>query len=170
MGAEGEVIAHNNQAYISFIENLDERYAGDRLANVTRLDAEVPELSLEPGSLDAVVFILGYHDIWFKPEDGGWPEISHESLLGTLHGALKPGGVLGIVDHSALAGAELEKTTNELHRIDEAVVREQVEAAGFTLEAESDVLRNPADDRTVLVFDDSIRRQSDRFVYRFRKS
>ncbi len=169
VGDDGEVIAHNNQAYLSRFENLEERFVEGRLANVTRLQIELPELRLEPESLDVVVFVLGYHTIWLQPIEGGWPEISHETLLGTLYDALEPGGVLGIVDHSALSGAELAKTSNELYRVDEGVVREQVEAAGFVLEAESDVLRSPADDRTLLVFDPSIRRQSDRFVYRFRK-
>ena len=62
-----------------------------------------------------------------------------------------------------------EEVANSLHRIDEQVVREGIEAAGFVFEASSDVLRNPDDDRTVLVFDDSISRQTDRFVLRYRK-
>jgi len=60
-------------------------------------------------------------------------------------------------------------TAREQHRIDEAIVRSTVEAAGFVFDSESSILRNPEDDRTILVFDESIRRRTDRFVLLFRK-
>jgi predicted methyltransferase len=82
--------------------------------------------------------------------------------------ALKPGGVFIIVDHAAQAGAGL-RDTETLHRIDPETVKAQVTAAGFKFEGSSDVLRNPADPHTVKVFDPSIRRHTDQFVFRFRK-
>jgi predicted methyltransferase len=84
--------------------------------------------------------------------------------------ALKPGGYYIVIDHSAVAGAPVETNAETaLHRIDQAVVRAEVEAAGFVFDAELDVLRNPDDPRTVSVFDDSIRGRTDQFVLRFRK-
>ena len=83
--------------------------------------------------------------------------------------ALKPGGVYVIVDHVAEAGSGM-RDTDTLHRIDPAIVRKQVEAAGFVFDGESDVLRNPADTHEIKVFDKSIRGHTDQFVYRFRKS
>jgi predicted methyltransferase len=81
---------------------------------------------------------------------------------------LKPGGYYVIVDHAAPAGSGL-KNTEDLHRIDPAALRAEVEAAGFVFDGQSDVLANPADPRTVLVFDPSIRGKTDRFAFRFRK-
>jgi predicted methyltransferase len=81
---------------------------------------------------------------------------------------LKPGGEFIVIDHAAVAGSGLE-VPDKLHRINEDIVKQEVEAAGFVLEAESDVLRNPADPRTALVFDPSIRGHTDQFVLRFRK-
>jgi predicted methyltransferase len=85
-----------------------------------------------------------------------------------LFKALKPGGILGITDHYAVKGSGSEAVP-ELHRIDKAVVISDLEAAGFELEAESDLLRNRNDDHSKSVFAPEIRGQSDRFVLRFRK-
>jgi predicted methyltransferase len=82
--------------------------------------------------------------------------------------ALKPGGVFLVVDHTAEAGSGM-RDTDTLHRIDPAIVKQQVTSAGFVFEGESKVLRNPADDLKKLVFDKAIRGHTDQFVYRFRK-
>ena len=168
VGAEGSVLFHNNQAYLSFLgEAVTERIAGDRLSNVTPLNAEVDDLEIAADSLDAAIFVLGYHDIYFK--DTGWNPIDPARLLGKLFAALRPGGVLGVVDHAAANGSDPWDAGTNLHRIDEAYVTREIEAAGFTLESTSDLLRNPEDDRTVLVFDPSMRRKTDRFILRFRR-
>ncbi|THD36027.1 MAG: methyltransferase [Sphingomonas sp.] len=82
--------------------------------------------------------------------------------------ALKPGGVLLIIDHAAAPGSGM-RDTDTLHRIDPAIVRKQVEAAGFTFLGESKLLANPGDDHTKAVFDKSIRGRTDQFIYKFRK-
>ena len=82
--------------------------------------------------------------------------------------ALKPGGLYIVVDHAAADGTGLE-VPDKLHRINPAIVRREVEAAGFRFEGESLVLRNPADDHTLAVFDPAIRGHTDQFVYKFRK-
>ena len=81
---------------------------------------------------------------------------------------LKPGGSYVIVDHAAAAGAGTSEARS-LHRIEPASVREEVEAAGFMLDAESTMLANNDDSHSVKVFDPSIRGDTDRFVYRFVK-
>ena len=86
----------------------------------------------------------------------------------TVFKALKPGGVYVIIDHSAPDGSGLA-AANTTHRIDAAVVKKDMAAAGFIFVAESDVLRNPADARDRLVFDKAIRGHTDQFVYLFRK-
>ena len=82
---------------------------------------------------------------------------------------LKPGGLYVIVDHAAAAGAGTGDAQS-LHRIDPASVREEVEAAGFVLEAESSMLANKDDPHTVKVFDPSIKGETDRFAFRFKKA
>jgi predicted methyltransferase len=81
---------------------------------------------------------------------------------------LKPGGYYVVVDQAALSGSGL-KNTEDLHRIDPATVKAEVEKAGFVLDGQSDVLANPADPKTAIVFDPSIRGKTDRFAFRFRK-
>ena len=82
--------------------------------------------------------------------------------------ALKPGGVYIVIDSSSRPGAGISEVKT-LHRIDEATVKQEVEAAGFKLVAESDVLHNPADPRTASVFDPAIRGHTDQFLLKFRK-
>ena len=82
--------------------------------------------------------------------------------------ALKPGGIYIVIDHVAAAGSGL-RDTETLHRIDPAIVKKQVLAAGFEFVGESKVLANPKDDHTLKVFDPAIRGVTDQFVYKFRK-
>ncbi len=84
-------------------------------------------------------------------------------------GMLKPGGTLIVIDHAALPGSPVAATANKLHRIDPAVVRQEVVGAGFTFDGQSEVLRNPADPHTAIVFDPSIKGKTDQFAFRFRK-
>jgi predicted methyltransferase len=81
---------------------------------------------------------------------------------------LKPGGIFFIEDHSAVAGSGLD-APDKLHRIDEDFVKKEVESVGFKLVGESDLLRNPADDRTLLVFNPAIRGHTDQFLLKFQK-
>jgi predicted methyltransferase len=81
---------------------------------------------------------------------------------------LKPGGSYVIVDHAAPAGSGLQNT-EDLHRIDPAAVRAEVEKAGFRFEGESKLLANPDDPKTAKIFDPAIKGKTDRFAYRFVK-
>jgi len=82
--------------------------------------------------------------------------------------SLKKGGTVVIVDHAARPGSGTSDTDKE-HRIDEDLVKREMKDAGFVLVAESKVLRNPADDHSLLVFDPKIRGHTDQFVLRWRK-
>ena len=86
-----------------------------------------------------------------------------------LFSKVKPGGYFIVVDHRANPGAPVVETADTLHRIDPAVVRKELEAAGFVFDGELDVLSNPADDHSKLVFDPSVRGHTDQFVYRFKR-
>jgi predicted methyltransferase len=171
VGDQGSVLLHNNQAYRDFIgvDLISQRTAGGRLPNVENLDSELADLGLRPGELDAALLILGFHDLYLLVDDGSWPVIDPPALLQALFVALKPGGIFGIVDHAAVAGSDPYESAKGPHRIDQAFLQQVVTDAGFVFEFESDVLRNPADDRLTTAFDESIRRRTDRFVLRFRK-
>jgi predicted methyltransferase len=170
VGPSGKVIAYNNPPYAKFAEKaIATRYAGGRLANVEQVTADIEQLSLQPASLDAAIFVMSYHDLYWRPKDGGWPPTDPAQLLAKLKAALVPGGVVVVQDHVANAGGDVHEVVDKLHRIDPAVVKADFTKAGFVLDAESSVLAHPTDDHTKLVFDPSIQGQTDQFVYRFRK-
>lgn len=168
-GPEGRVVAHNNQAYLDYAaDEIAARYGEGRLANVERVNGPVTELDVEPGSVDVALLILAYHDIYFRPEDGSWPRIDGPTMLGRIHAALRPGGILGVVDHAGSPDITVEEI-GRLHRIDEARLVREIEAAGFELIESSDVLRNPDDIRLLPMYDSRIRGRTDRLVLKFRK-
>ena len=170
VGDEGHVTAHSNQAYLNFVgDEFNARHEEGRLPNVDVLWAENNELELPEGQFDAIMLVLSYHDIYFTPDNAGWPKIDGPKLLAELRKGLKDDGFIGLIDHSALAGSGQE-AGNTVHRIDEDLVIAEMEAAGFVVDASSDLLRNPEDDRSLSAFDPSIRGQTDRFILRFRKS
>lgn len=168
VGDTGHVDAHSNAAYLSFVgDEFKDRHAGGRLRNVSVLMAENNELDLAADRYDAVFLSLTFHDFYLDGDDG-WPKIDVDKLLAEIHTGLKPGGTVTIIDHYADAGSTTE-TADSLHRIDPAIVKDAMRKAGFELDGESDLLRNPDDDHSKSVFDPSLRGQTDRFMLRFAK-
>ena len=169
VGPAGRVVAHNNTPYLSFAgTEVAERYREGRLPNVEQLIAENNELELPVQRFDAVIMIKAYHDVYFVDDEIGWARIDRPEFLREVFDAMKPGAVLGIVDHAAAPGAAPE-SGGTLHRIDPEVIKSDMKAAGFVLEAQSNILRNPQDDYSTRVFDESVRDRTDRVVMRFRK-
>ena len=169
VGAEGSVIAHSNQAYAQFVgEEVTNRFANNRLGNVEILMAENDALKMPDGAFDAVMMILAYHDIYYVSPENSWLKIDGPALVAELFDALRPGGIVGVVDHYAADGSPAE-TGNTLHRIDPQIVIAGMESAGFIFEAQSEVLRNMNDDHSLHMGTPEIRGNTDRFVFRFRK-
>lgn len=167
VGDKGKVYHHTNHAYIPFIESeLELRFENERLDGVTRLLSETDDLGLPEGEADMVLMVMCYHDLFLVDE--GWPEIDRQLFWKQVRAALKPGGTLAVVDHVAKAGTG-SSAVQKLHRIDKDFAKTDIEAAGFIFDAESNVLRNPEDDHTLIVFNPEIRRKTDRFVYKFTK-
>jgi predicted methyltransferase len=163
----GVVYAQNNKFVIEKFAAVPwaARLAKPVNKNVVRVDRELEDpLPPEAKDLDAVVVVLFYHDTF-------WLKADRAKMNAAVFKALKPGGVYGIVDHSARPGTGANDVQT-LHRIEEKTVREDVEKAGFKLAAEADFLRNPADTRD---WNDSAsaagarRGTSDRFVLKFVK-
>lgn len=169
VGVEGQVILLNNPPYQSYTQKgMDERVADGRLQGVDRRVADAATLALTPNSLDRVVMVMAFHDLYWVDEKEGWPAIDRAGVIEQIAHALKPGGGLLIVDHAAQAGSD-DQAVNALHRIDEAFVRREVEAHGLAWQAGSDILRNPDDDHSLHVFNDAVLGHTDRFVQFYRK-
>ena len=107
VGPNGKVIAYNNPEYRKFSQDgPTKRYGNNRLPNVTEVTTPVESVQLEPASLDAVLFMQGYHDLYWRPKDGSWPQTDPAKALAQIVPALKPGAVVVVVDHVANAGVE----------------------------------------------------------------
>lgn len=124
-----------------------------------------PGDALAPEPVDLVWTTQNYHD--FKNQKVGDSDVAALTNRAAF-AALKPGGVYLVSDHQAAPGSGITQTET-LHRIEDAAVIREVEAAGFKLEARSDILRHAGDDHTQKVFEGPIRGKTDQFVLRFRK-
>jgi predicted methyltransferase len=163
----GVVYAQNNKF---ILEKFAAAPWAKRLAkpvnkNVVRVDRELEDpLPPEASDLDAVLVVLFYHDTF-------WLEADRAKMNTAIFKALKPGGTYGIVDHSARGGSGA-KDVQTLHRIEEKIVCDEIEKAGFKFVVEGDFLRNPADTRDWNDAPSSAgarRGTSDRFVLKFVK-
>jgi predicted methyltransferase len=155
-----EQIAHCAPAEIAGTQAIarDPSYRNVILLTGSLADFRMPE------KLDLIWMSQSYHDLH---DSFLWPA-NVAALNKALFEALKPGGVFLIIDHVAAAGSGL-RDTESLHRIDPIRMRNEIEAAGFVLEAQSDALRNPGDDHQRPIFDPSIRGRTDQVLMRFRK-
>jgi predicted methyltransferase len=163
VGPAGRVYAHNTPFVVDRFadEPLRQRLARPGLETVIRLDEELESPGLPRGELDAALMVLFYHDTV-------WQGVDRAAMNRAIFEALRPGGAFIVIDHHAEEGSGV-RDAETLHRIDAEVVKDEILAAGFLFDGESDVLRRDADDRTLNVFDDAIRGKTDRFMYRFRK-
>lgn len=169
VGPGGGVTLVNNAPYFNYAqEDLKSRFGEGRLKDVRRRVIETANMDLGRGQFDLILMYMSYHDIYWVEEDAGWPKIDTDRFLVQLHDALKPGGRLLVVDHAAVAGSG-SSAASTLHRIDEAFTRNAFAGHGFLFEKEYAGLRNPQDDRTTGVFDDSIRGKTDRFAHLYRR-
>ncbi|MBL8265995.1 class I SAM-dependent methyltransferase [Steroidobacter sp.] len=170
VGSNGQVVAYNNAEYLKFSgEKPNQRYGNGRLANVAQLTTPPEEAPFEANSLDAALFVMSYHDLHWQAKDGSWPKTDPAQALAKLVPALKPGAVVVVMDHAAVAGADPAVSVDALHRIDPAVIKRDFEAAGLTFESESKAFANAEDDHSKPVFDPAIRHKTDQVLYRFRK-
>ncbi|HEX2877744.1 MAG TPA: SAM-dependent methyltransferase [Polyangiaceae bacterium] len=166
VGETGAVYGQNTKFILGFAEQeWSARLALPVMKNVVRVDTEFDE-PLPPNvkELDLVTLVLFYHDtVWLKTD--------RPRMNKNIFGALKSGGSFVVVDHSSKPGEGLT-VVQTLHRIEESVVKAEVEAAGFVLDAEADFLRDPSDTRDWSASPRTAgerRGHSDRFALRFKK-
>jgi predicted methyltransferase len=163
VGPHGTVYAQNSQLVLEkFVKGrFDERRKKNpAMRNVVHLvhefDSPVPS---DINKLDLVTFNFMYHDTV-------WMGVDRAKMNRAVFEALKPGGIYIVADHSAREGT-LASMAKSLHRIDEALVRKEIEAAGFKFVADASFLRNPEDWRDTLIFKSEV--PTDRFILKFVK-
>jgi predicted methyltransferase len=165
VGPEGHVTAQNTAGSLQRREGANEkaisqRLANDRLPNVSRLNKETHELDAEDGPFDAALTALNLHDIYNRAG-----EEAAVATMAAIYSTLKPGGVFGVIDHQGLEGQD----NAELHRMLKSDAIRVAEAAGFTVEADSDILHSDIDDMTQHMRTEGIRGHTNRFLLRLRK-
>lgn len=157
VGPGGKVIAHNTPRTHSRAGEAMQAKA-DRLRNVDLLVSGVDDLGLDQ-SVDAALTALNLHDFYNRDAAAGI------EFLRAAFDALKPGGVFVVIDHEGSAGQD----NRALHRLPLSTAVAALEQAGFIVEEISDILDNPADDHTLHMRDESLGRDTDRFLIRARK-
>ena len=166
-GPTGEVYAQNPPEYLKkwSDKGIATRLGGDRLPTVHRWDRSLDAMELPKAHFDGAVANDVFHDFF-------WLSKNVDGVIHQIFDALKPGGFVAIVDHAAPAGTgdQFAREVSGQHRIDEALVKQKMLAAGFKLEAESQLLRNPDDDRTKPFFAPEMAgKNTDKFALLFRK-
>jgi len=157
VGPEGRVISQNAPRFEDRV-GAPLKARAERLGNVEVVFSDLADLNVgEP--VDAALTALNLHDFYNRSEKDG------QLLVDAAYKALKPGGVFIVIDHVGIPGQDNSK----LHRMEVGPARTLLENAGFKIEAESDILRNEADNHTLPVFDPSLGRDTDRFLIRARK-
>ena len=170
-----EVVGSSGHVYGLWPEGMA-KGAPQMLDGLTKIAPNVTNVVMGDGTLNApekldVVWTSeNYHDLHNPPRGApaGTPQPDVKPFNKAVFDALKPGGVYLIEDHAAAVGAGPE-VTFKMHRIEAAQVKAEVEAVGFKLVGESDVLKNPDDPHAKMVFDPSIRGRTDKLLLKFRK-
>ncbi|MCW8196091.1 class I SAM-dependent methyltransferase [Proteobacteria bacterium 005FR1] len=162
VGENGKVYAQNTPGFLKYNDGMyekaiSERLKGNRLENVTRINKDFQELGMS-NSVDVAITALNFHDIYNRS-----PEAA-VGMLKAIKDVLKPGGVLGIIDHDGKPDAD----NTSLHRMTEAQAIDAAKQAGFEVTT-SDLLASSEDDHSTMVFAPEIRGKTDRFLLKLTK-
>ena len=130
---------------------------------------EDPAAALPKNYADFVILNDNYHDTYWQSDKYKIPQMDPNAFLKAVYNSMKPGAVIAVIDHIASPNSDTRAMVEKVHRIDPNVVKADFKRAGFVFVKSSDLLRNPADDHTLLVFDPKVRGHTDRFIYEFRK-
>ncbi|MEX0619378.1 MAG: class I SAM-dependent methyltransferase [Pseudohongiellaceae bacterium] len=168
VGPEGTVYAQNTPRGLRFEEDRMDITQGDaleakieqgNLTNVQHLVQPLRDLAIPRESLDAVMIVQVLHD-YYNPDSQ-----RARSLLRQIYAMLKPGGVVGVIDHLGLVGED----NRGMHRMEKQQAVDIATEAGFIIAGDSDLLRNPADSHQRSIFDPMLNRNTDRFLLKLQK-
>jgi predicted methyltransferase len=138
---------------------LQQKISAGNLTNVVRLEMAVQDLDLPPESADFVLISQILHD-YFNANP-----LRGQQMLEQVRELLKPGGLVGIIDHVGNPDSD----NLRMHRMRKTDAVHVAEQAGFIVEADSNLLHNPADNHRRSIFDPMLQRNSDQFLLRLRK-
>jgi len=158
VGPSGKVIS---QVGPRALQNNNGQAARDLAASLGNVEPFFQDMAEVPAaSVDAAVTALNFHDAYnFRGEAGA------QTFLKDIFNALKPGGTAVIIDHAGT----IEMDNTNLHRIPAVIARAQIQAAGFQIVRESDILHTTADDHSISSDDATLGRNTDRFLFVVRK-
>ena len=168
VGPRGSVLGWNPTAFTDNDDRAALAAIHGRSPNFSFLATEESAFALPERAFDFVMIHLNYHDTYFDLPRRQY-HMEPDAFLRAVFNSLKPGGTMAVIDHVANPGGDTRAVVSRFHRIDPATVRADFARAGFVLDGQSDMLRNPQDDHNKSVFDPSIRGHTDRIVYRFRR-
>ena len=145
-----KIVGPTGHVYATNLPTLNERFktgvnpiiADASYGNVSIVEQPFGELKF-PEPLDIVFTSENYHDF----QNMGMFLTDTAALGKAAFAALKPGGLYVVTDYASAAGTG-KSMTQSLHRIDPAVIKQEVTAAGFVLETESNAMMNPSDNLT----------------------
>ncbi len=169
VGPDGKVIAQNtpSEYYLANLKDTFEALA-QSLPNVEMQVGALGDIELAPNSLDMALITLIYHHMHYVEAEGeNLPEATKQNLR-KIFAALKPGGVLGIIEHAAPDGTS-RADSNTIHRVDEATTTADITARGFRLEAASDLLHVDSDDRTIYWYNTPHQGKTWRLAHKYTK-
>ena len=169
VGPKGHVTVWQPTQFLNDKRKADFDEFAARQKNVSLISSPFEAPKLPAKAFNFAIINLDYHDTYWESTERKIPRQDPNVWLKAVYAAMKPGGIVGVVDHVALPNADTRATVEKLHRIDPDVITADFKRAGFQLVGSSDLLRNPADDHSLLVFDPKIRGHTDRAIFRFRK-
>lgn len=169
VGPQGSVVVWQPTQFINDKRKAEFFDFAQGQGNVALIATPFEAPRIGTNAYDFAIMNLDYHDVYWENPKMKIVRMDPDQWLRILYAAMKPGAVVGIIDHVAAPNADTRATVEKYHRIDPAVVKADFERAGFVLEASSDLLRNPADGHDLNVFDPKIKGHTDRFMFKFRK-
>jgi len=169
IGPTGHVTVWNPAQFIDDKEKAAFDEFATRQKNVDLVVSPFEAPNLPRNKFDFAILNNNYHDVYWINDKYKVVRMDPHAWLMTLNHAMKRGGIVGVIDHVASPNSDTRATVDKFHRIDPAVVRRDFSAAGFALVGASNILRNPKDDHSLIVFDPKVRGKTDRFIYKFKK-
>jgi predicted methyltransferase len=169
VGPKGHVTVWNPaQFYSDKAKTSFEAFAATH-PNVSIVISPFEAPDLPKNYADFVILNDNYHDTYWQSDKFKIPHMDPNAFLKAVYASMKPGAVIGVIDHVALPNNDTRATVEKFHRIDPNVVKADFKRAGFVFVGSSDLLRNPADTHDVEVHDPKIAGHTDRFIFKFKK-
>ena len=157
VGSTGTVWAQGDSQRSALVKRLADHPQPNIVPVIRPFEDPIPD---DAPKLDLITNIMNYHNSTYM-------SVARRARLNLrLFKALKSGGHLIVIDHATKAGTDIT-TAKTLHRIDQSIVLDELQKAGFRLEQESNFLRNPSDPRNQTYFEMEI--PTDKFAFRFLK-